>query len=38
MWPINPPSPDGTAKPWSYGDRGSVMEVGHVKPLTSLHG
>jgi len=30
--------PDGTAKPWSYGDGGSVMEVRYVKPLTSLPG
>ena len=29
---------DGTAKPWSYGDGGSVMEVRYVKPLTSLPG
>jgi ribosomal protein S18 acetylase RimI-like enzyme len=30
--------PDGTAKPWSYGDGRSVMEVRYVKPLTSLPG
>jgi ribosomal protein S18 acetylase RimI-like enzyme len=24
--------PDGSAKPWSYGDGGSVMEVRYVKP------
>ena len=31
-------TPDGRAKPWSYGDGGSVMEVRYVKPLTSLPG
>lgn len=30
--------PDGTAKPWSYGDGQSVMEVRYVTPLTSLPG
>jgi ribosomal protein S18 acetylase RimI-like enzyme len=30
--------PDGTAKPWSYGDGRSVMEVRYVKPLTSVPG
>jgi hypothetical protein len=30
--------PDGTAKPWSYGDGRSVMEVRYVRPLTSLPG
>jgi ribosomal protein S18 acetylase RimI-like enzyme len=30
--------PDGTVKPWSYGDGRSVMEVRYVKPLTNLPG
>jgi ribosomal protein S18 acetylase RimI-like enzyme len=30
--------PDGTAKPWSYADGRSVMEVRYVKPLTSPPG
>jgi len=47
MWPIKSsqgrPGRDrrdesGTAKPWSYGGAGSVMEVRYVKPLTSLAG
>jgi len=41
MWPIKSSQgrrPHGTAKPWSYGDGGSVMEVRYVKALTSLPG
>jgi hypothetical protein len=39
MWPIKS-SPGGgrTARLWSYGDGGSVMEVRNVRPLTSLPG